>query len=257
MALESGPPATVPSIAGSTASWLEATTLSSKPRWHGLVSGLRGDTNAWIDRGLAVQDVSYVIVGGGGHARSIREVLLEKPIWRCQGYTAPSPSQGFPEVYLGNDEYWRDPDFDAWVVLGVGDCRVRANLLAAFESLHVNCPALVSLAAAIAADAIIRDGCVVMPGAVIRTGAQIGAGSVVNSGAIVDHDCRIGRASHIAPGAVLCGSVEVGDCALVGANAVVLPGIAIGDGSTVGAGSVVTKDVRQGRVVAGNPARFR
>ena len=32
-------------------------------------------------------------------------------------------------------------------------------------------------------------------------------------------------------------------------------GITIGEGATIGAGSVVTKDVPDGAVVAGNPAR--
>ena len=43
--------------------------------------------------------------------------------------------------------------------------------------------------------------------------------------------------------------------AKVGANATLLPGITIGRGALVGAGSVVVRDVPDGVVVAGNPAR--
>ena len=43
--------------------------------------------------------------------------------------------------------------------------------------------------------------------------------------------------------------------ARIGANCTILPGIVIGAGSLIGAGSVVTKDVPDGMVVAGNPAR--
>jgi maltose O-acetyltransferase len=35
-----------------------------------------------------------------------------------------------------------------------------------------------------------------------------------------------------------------------------LPGVSIGDNCIVGAGSVVTKNVNDGSVVAGNPAKF-
>lgn len=43
--------------------------------------------------------------------------------------------------------------------------------------------------------------------------------------------------------------------ASIGAGAVLLPGITIGIGATIGAGAVVTRDVPDGAVVIGNPAR--
>ena len=45
--------------------------------------------------------------------------------------------------------------------------------------------------------------------------------------------------------------------ASIGANATVLPGITIGAGAMVGAGSVVTRDVPEGAIVIGNPARVK
>jgi len=44
--------------------------------------------------------------------------------------------------------------------------------------------------------------------------------------------------------------------ASIGSGATILCGVVIGEGATVGAGSVVTKDVPDGAVVAGNPARL-
>ncbi len=43
--------------------------------------------------------------------------------------------------------------------------------------------------------------------------------------------------------------------ARVGGGSVLLPGVTIGANALVGAGSVVTRDVSEGSIVAGNPAR--
>lgn len=52
------------------------------------------------------------------------------------------------------------------------------------------------------------------------------------------------------------GKVTIGDNVFVGANATILPGVSIGKNSVIAANSVVTKDVPEGVVVAGNPAKI-
>jgi maltose O-acetyltransferase len=51
--------------------------------------------------------------------------------------------------------------------------------------------------------------------------------------------------------------VRIGSDVWIGGGAIILPGVIIGDGAVIGAGSVVTRDVAEGRTVAGNPARAR
>lgn len=48
----------------------------------------------------------------------------------------------------------------------------------------------------------------------------------------------------------------VGDYASIGAGAVIVAGVRIGRMAMIGAGSVVTKDVPEGALVYGNPARI-
>ncbi|MFH1282273.1 MAG: acyltransferase [bacterium] len=43
--------------------------------------------------------------------------------------------------------------------------------------------------------------------------------------------------------------------AFIGAGSIIFPGVIIGENSVVGAGSIVTRDVPDGAVVAGNPAK--
>ena len=49
--------------------------------------------------------------------------------------------------------------------------------------------------------------------------------------------------------------VTIGDDVFVGMHALILKGVTIGRGATIGAGSVVTKDVLEGAIAAGNPAK--
>ncbi|MBR3611436.1 MAG: hypothetical protein IKL57_08290 [Oscillospiraceae bacterium] len=50
--------------------------------------------------------------------------------------------------------------------------------------------------------------------------------------------------------------VVIGKYVWIGARSTILPGVKIGDGAVIGAASVVTKDVPNGAVVGGNPARI-
>jgi maltose O-acetyltransferase len=51
--------------------------------------------------------------------------------------------------------------------------------------------------------------------------------------------------------------VHIGSDVWIGGGAIILPGVTVGDGALIGAGSVVTRDVAEGAIVIGNPARPR
>jgi len=48
---------------------------------------------------------------------------------------------------------------------------------------------------------------------------------------------------------------RIGRAARIGGGSVLLPGVTVGANALVGAGSVVTRDVPEGAIVVGNPAR--
>lgn len=51
------------------------------------------------------------------------------------------------------------------------------------------------------------------------------------------------------------GTISVGDNVMIGSNTTILSGVKIGSRVIIGAGSIVTKDIPDGVIVAGNPAK--
>lgn len=83
----------------------------------------------------------------------------------------------------------------------------------------------------------------------------IGAGTKIDNLVQVAHNCLIGKRCLIVAQTGLAGSVVVGDDAVIAARAAVIPHMRIGRGSVIGANAGVMKDVPDGAMVGGIPAK--
>ncbi len=126
-------------------------------------------------------------------------------------------------------------------------------------------------------------------GCTIGAGTRIGTFVEIQKNSIVGKDCKISSHSFLCEGVTLEDGVFIGHGVMftndmypravnpdgnlqteadwvviptlvkrhasIGSNATILPGVIIGEGAQVGAGAVVTKDVPDGAIVVGVPAR--
>lgn len=199
-----------------------------------------------------------VLIGYAGHSFVIIDTLVSLN-YEIVGYCEQNEKITNPYhlAYLGNEmdtevlNACRDFDF----FLALGNNKIRAKAYGFLRNCKINLPHIVHSKAIVSNKASLGNGTVVMPGAVINSLAVVGEAVICNSASVIEHECHIGDYAHIAPGAVLAGNVTIGEATFVGANAIIRNGVTIGKNVTIGAGSVVTRDIEDGSIFYGNPAK--
>jgi UDP-N-acetylbacillosamine N-acetyltransferase len=132
---------------------------------------------------------------------------------------------------------------------------LRKHLANEYQKLGYLFMNLVSSYATVSKSAHFGIGVVIHNQANISANVEICDFVKVNTNANVMHDSIIGNYTTIAPNAVILGRVKIGNLSYIGANATILPGISIGDNVIIGAGAVVTRNVQDGKIMVGNPAK--
>jgi UDP-perosamine 4-acetyltransferase len=205
-----------------------------------------------------------VILGAGGHAQVVAEILALRGEYRVVGFLDAQrelwgSALGDSQVLGGDDllpQLFAEGVRHAFVGVGsVGDTRIRRELYERVEAAGFSMARAIHPGAVVLPSATIGAGAAIMAAAVVNTGARLGRNVIVNTGAIIEHHCVVGDHAHVATSAALAGNVHIGEGAHVGIGAVIRQGARVGAGAIVGAGAVVIRDVPDRVTVFGVPAR--
>jgi acetyltransferase EpsM len=198
-----------------------------------------------------------VIYGGGGHGRSIIDVVRTLGVYEIAGIVddglAPGSEVMGVQVLGGVNilPELRSNGIQSAInaVGGVGDIAARIQIFDELQKAGFDCPTIIHPSATVEDSARLSFGAQILPHAYIGSQVQIGFGVIVNNGAIVSHDCILEDYASLAPGAILAGEVRIGRETQVGMGVTINLQLTIGARAMIGNGAVVKREVPAGTVI--------
>jgi sugar O-acyltransferase (sialic acid O-acetyltransferase NeuD family) len=99
-------------------------------------------------------------------------------------------------------------------------------------------------------------GVCVLAGCVLDRNVIIEDNVLLNTGCCIAHDSVVKSHSFLSPGVCVAGFTQIGSCCNIGINSTIIDNIIIADNVQTGGGTVVIKNIDNGGVYVGNPAKF-
>jgi UDP-N-acetylbacillosamine N-acetyltransferase len=208
------------------------------------------------------KEQKVVIWGASGHAMVVADIVRMAKKYELAGFLDDVHSDRYGQPFFGSVILGGGSGLEALykkgirnILFGFGDCNARIRLAGVARSKGFTVATAIHPAAVVAKDVQIGAGTVICAGAIVNPGSRIGENVLLNTGSSVNHECAIDDGVHIGPGVHLGGRVRVGRTTWIGIGATVKDRVTIGAGSIVGCGSLVLKDIPEGSIAYGFPAK--
>lgn len=186
-----------------------------------------------------------LLIGGGGHCRSLIDVIEAEGQFEIVGIIDIPEKIG--EIVLGytiigsNEDLGRLREECTHALIAFGQIKSPDGRIRMFEHLKAmgyTLPTIISPRAYVSKHARIGEGSVIFHDALVNANATVGNNCIINTKALIEHDCTIGDHCHISTGAVVNGETVIQQGSFFGSNAVSKEVTLIEERSFIKAGSV-------------------
>ncbi len=164
---------------------------------------------------------SLIIIGAGGHGKSIYEMAILSGIFSRIAYLDDSwsPEDESQPLIIGSvDNLAKYSLSFSHAIVGIGNNKVRERLQQQLSDVGFKLVTLIHPRACVSPSAKIGSGVVIFAGAVLGVDVNIGDGVIVNCSCVIDHDSRLGDYSHLGVGVNLAGNSDIGRSAFIQAG---------------------------------------
>lgn len=166
-----------------------------------------------------------LLIGGGGHCRSVIDVIEQENKFEIAGIIDKKELMG--QEVLGYKIIGCDDDLETlrtqyeFAFISVGQIKTPKIRMVLFEQLKIlgyELPSIVSPLAYVSKYAKVGEGSIVMHHALVNANANVGKNCIINSKALIEHDAIIEDNCHISTGAIVNGGACVKEGSFYGSN---------------------------------------
>jgi sugar O-acyltransferase (sialic acid O-acetyltransferase NeuD family) len=175
-----------------------------------------------------------LLVGGGGHCKSVIDVIEAEDKYIIAGIIDKEELQG--QKVLGYMVIGCDDDLEKlfetykYAVVTVGQVRsntLKVKLFNILKNIGYTLPVIISPLAYVSKHSKIDEGTVIMHQALVNANANIGKNCIINTKALIEHDSVIEDNCHISTASVINGGVRVKEGTFFGSNTTSKEGVEI------------------------------
>jgi sugar O-acyltransferase (sialic acid O-acetyltransferase NeuD family) len=187
-----------------------------------------------------------ILIGGGGHCKSVIDVIEQEARFEIMGIVDKHKLLG--SKVLGYSVISSDLDLQPlakkykYALITVGQIEsplIRIKLFNLAIKSGFTLASIISPKAYISKHSRIGRGTIVMHHAIVNANSFIGENCIINTKALIEHDCSISDHCHISTNAIINGGNQIGARSFIGSNVTTKQYIKIGKNSLIKAGTLI------------------